>query len=213
MLTKIRHYGFRRPEDFDKYEALRLSEQLAASARLASDPKAPSYEAIASTLRQKIGSPVDQFKAYFSALLADKEYSRILHAVHKVDKAFKTGTHSVQRETPSLPSAAPVLNFQSFVTPVAYQAISLRVASDDLAKIPIHAIDLIISGLMVTDLLVVFPMVTVLAMVGVARDHHRLMTLRHLRDCSFGRCVLSPSHSCSSTICEPYFGILGSSSV
>jgi hypothetical protein len=40
MLTKILHYGFHRPEDFDKYEALRLSEQLAISARLASDPKA-----------------------------------------------------------------------------------------------------------------------------------------------------------------------------
>ena len=98
MRTKILHYGFGRPEDFDKYEALHLSKQLAASARLASDPKAPSYEAITSTLRQKIGSPVDQFKAYFSALLADKEYSRVLDAVHKVDKAFKTGTHSVQRE-------------------------------------------------------------------------------------------------------------------
>ena len=105
MLTKILHYGFRRPEDFDEYEALRLSEQLAISARLASDPKAPSYEAIMSTLRQKIGSAVDQFKAYFSALLADKEYSRILDAVHKVDKAFKPGTNSVQRETLSLPSA------------------------------------------------------------------------------------------------------------
>ncbi len=195
MLTKILHYGFRRPEDFDKYEALRLSEQLAASARLASDPKAPSYEAITSTLRQKIGSPVDQFKAYFSALLADKEYSRILDAVHKVDKAFKTGTRSVQRETPSLPSAHTRPQF-----PVVCYSCGL----------PGH---IIISGLMVTDLLVVVPMVTVLAMVGVARDHHCLMTLRHLRDCSFGSCVRSPSHSCSSTICELYFGILGSSSV
>jgi hypothetical protein len=59
---------------------------------------------------------------------------------------------------------------------------------------------------MVTDLMVAIPMVTVLAMVGVARDHHRLMTRRHLPDCRFDRCVWSPSHSCSSTICEPYFG-------
>ena len=81
---------------------------------------------------------------------------------------------------------APVLHFQSFVTPVAYQAISLRVASDDLAKIPIHGMDLIISGRMVTELMVAVPMVTVLAMVGVARDHHRLMTRRLLPDCSFG---------------------------
>ena len=101
---------------------------------------------------------------------------------------------------------APVLHFQSFVTPVAFQVISLRVASDDLATIPIHGIDLIISGHMVTDLMVAVPMVTVLAMVGVARDHHRLMTRRHLPDCRFDRCVWSPSHSCSSTICEPYFG-------
>jgi hypothetical protein len=54
MLTKILHYGLHRPEDFDKYEALCLSEQLAASARLVPDPKVPSYNAI--HLWQKIAS-------------------------------------------------------------------------------------------------------------------------------------------------------------
>ncbi len=70
MLTKILHYGFRRPEDFDKYAALRLSEQLAASARLASDPKAPSYEAIASTLRQKIWLASGSVQGIFFSLVS-----------------------------------------------------------------------------------------------------------------------------------------------
>ena len=31
-----------------------------------------------------------QFKAYFVALLADKEYAKVLEAVAKVDKSFKS---------------------------------------------------------------------------------------------------------------------------
>jgi hypothetical protein len=72
--VKIANYGFRREEDFDKYEALRLAEQLAVTARLVAHQQAPSYDVIASTLRQKLPCSVAQFQAYFTALLADKDY-------------------------------------------------------------------------------------------------------------------------------------------
>lgn len=52
LVSKIANYGFRREDDFDKYEALRLAEKLAVTARLTTHPKAASYNVIASTLRQ-----------------------------------------------------------------------------------------------------------------------------------------------------------------
>jgi hypothetical protein len=108
VFVKIANYGFRREEYFDKYESLRLAEQLTVTARLVAHQKAPSYDVIASTLRQKLPCSVAQFKAYFTALLADKDYGRILyalHKVHKVDKAFKSND---PEKPPPTSSAAPL---------------------------------------------------------------------------------------------------------
>ena len=44
LLTKITQYGFRREEDFDKYKALRLAEQLASAAKVLSHKKASTYD-------------------------------------------------------------------------------------------------------------------------------------------------------------------------
>ena len=63
LLTKIK-YGFRRKEDFDKYEALRLAEQLASVAKISSHEKASTYDVIACTLRETLAVPKNQFKAY-----------------------------------------------------------------------------------------------------------------------------------------------------
>ena len=54
LLARIAQYGFRRTEDFDKYDTLRLSEQLATASRLRNDDKAAFYDAIAATLRDKL---------------------------------------------------------------------------------------------------------------------------------------------------------------
>lgn len=70
---KITQYGFRREEDFEKYEALRLAEQLASVAKVSSHEKTSTYDVIACTLREKWAVPKKQFKA-----------------VSKVDKSFKT---------------------------------------------------------------------------------------------------------------------------
>ena len=89
-LSRITQYGFRREEDFDKYEALAMTEQLATVAKLSGHEKAPTFDAIACTLREKLPVSKKQFKAYFVALLGDKEYAKVLEAVAKVDKSFKS---------------------------------------------------------------------------------------------------------------------------
>lgn len=76
-------------EDFDKYSALRLAEELASVAKTSAHAKATNYEIIASTLREKLSAETAQFKAYFLALLADKEFTRIIETVSKIDKSFK----------------------------------------------------------------------------------------------------------------------------
>lgn len=89
FIHRITHYGSRRVEDFDKYEALRLAEDLVSVAKTSGHVKAPTYEIIASTLREKVSVSTEQFKAYFLALLADKEFSRIFDTVSKIDKSFR----------------------------------------------------------------------------------------------------------------------------
>ena len=89
LTSRITNYGGRRLEDFDKYEALRLAEELVSVAKTTSDTKAASYDIIATTLREKIHVPKEQFKAYFVALLADKEYTRIFDTIAKVEKSFR----------------------------------------------------------------------------------------------------------------------------
>ena len=89
LIRWITNYGSRRVEDFDKYEALRLAEDLVSVAKTSGNAKAASYEIIASTLHEKLSVSTEHFKAYFLALLADKEFSRIIDTVSKIDKSFK----------------------------------------------------------------------------------------------------------------------------
>ena len=66
--------------------------QLVSVAKTTSDTKAASYNIIATTLREKIHVPKEQFKAYFLALLADKEYTRIFDTIAKVERSFRRPT-------------------------------------------------------------------------------------------------------------------------
>ena len=110
LINRITHYGSRSLGDFDKYEALRLAEELVSVAKTTGDTKAASYDIIATTLREKIHVPREQFKAYFLALLADKEFTKIFDTISKVDKSFKrpapylrTQARDNQRFSPSNP--------------------------------------------------------------------------------------------------------------
>ena len=85
-LSRITQYGFRRVEDFDKYDSLAMAEQFATAATLSGHEKASTFDAIACTLREKLPASKKQFKAYFVALLPDKEYAKVLEAVAKVNK-------------------------------------------------------------------------------------------------------------------------------
>ena len=76
--------------DFDKYDALAMAEQLATDAKLTGHEKASTFDAIACALREKLPVSKKQFEAYFVALLAHKEYAKVLKVVAKVDKAFKS---------------------------------------------------------------------------------------------------------------------------
>lgn len=96
MILKITRYGMRKNEDFDKYEALSLAEQLLQVAQSTKHAKCTAYNIIVETLRDKLRTPRDQFKAYYLALLAEKEYSGILDSLAKVDKLFKKKTSNGQ---------------------------------------------------------------------------------------------------------------------
>ena len=76
-------------EDFEKYKALHLLEELVSVGKTTTDTKEASHDIIATTLREKIHVPKEQFKAYFLALMADKEYTRIFDTISKVDKSFR----------------------------------------------------------------------------------------------------------------------------
>ena len=58
----------------DKYEALRYADELASVAKFFSS-------LVASSLKEKLHMPAEQFKAYFLALLADKDFSRVMETV------------------------------------------------------------------------------------------------------------------------------------
>ena len=88
LISRITHYGSHRLEDFDKYEAAHLAEELVSVAKTTGHAKAASYDIFGTTLREKIHVLKEQFKAYFLALLADKEFTRIFDAISKVDKSF-----------------------------------------------------------------------------------------------------------------------------
>lgn len=77
-----------------------MAELLATAAKLAGDEKAPTYNAIAGTLWEKLPVLKNQFKAHTVALLADKEYAKVLEAVTKGDKRFGGRSYPQSRPRP-----------------------------------------------------------------------------------------------------------------
>ncbi len=78
-LSRIIQYSFRREEEFDKYDALAMEEQLATAAKLSGHEKAPTFDTIACTLGRSCLSQRKKFKAYFVALF----FNRDSNAYHK----------------------------------------------------------------------------------------------------------------------------------
>ena len=93
--------------DFDKYEALRLAEQLAAIAQSSNHAKASFYD-LAASLRERLSVQNGHFKAYFLALLAEKDYSTVLESLAKVEKSLSRWDNAATRFRRSLSYARPV---------------------------------------------------------------------------------------------------------
>ena len=105
-MRQLSSYGLRSEADFDKYHAVTLAEAAAVEAHRAADPKAYFLDAACQTLRSSLSRPTDRFKAYFLALFSDKDYTKILDSIAKVDKAFDRHTQggSTQNVTRPIPS-------------------------------------------------------------------------------------------------------------
>ena len=96
--------------DFDKYEALRLAEELAAIARASNHEKASFYDLAASSLRERLSTQNGHFKAYFLALLAGKEYASVLESISKVDKSLTRQDNAESRQRRPSPYTRPLPN-------------------------------------------------------------------------------------------------------
>jgi len=97
FLVKVSSYGMRHDLDFDKYEALRLAEQLAAIPRSSSHANASFYDLAASSLRERLSVQNGHFKAHFLALLAEKDYSTVLESLAKVEKSLSRRDNAATR--------------------------------------------------------------------------------------------------------------------
>ena len=87
-LLRLSQYGLRSASDFDKYHALNLAEAAAREAHRVHDSKASFLDAAIQTLRSHVSISLDKFQAYFTALFCDKDYTKILECIARVDKVF-----------------------------------------------------------------------------------------------------------------------------
>jgi len=88
-LKKLGTYGLRRKTDFDKYIAMSMADDLVVTARGAKHNQAPFLATAALALRERFDKPVGLFQQYFLALFGDKDYSKVLDSLAKVDKTQK----------------------------------------------------------------------------------------------------------------------------
>ena len=83
-------YGIHKMVDFNKYTALSLAESLASDAKQHSHPKASFLSMASQTMRGYLDKDPKQFRAYFLALFAEKEYTQ---APDRISKVSAWGSH------------------------------------------------------------------------------------------------------------------------
>ena len=86
QMSRLQTYGQRSGADFDKYTALGMVETASREAHRVNHEKTSYLEAAARTLRNHLEKPTAKFQAYFLALFSDKEYTKVLESIAKVDK-------------------------------------------------------------------------------------------------------------------------------
>ena len=92
-------YGLQSLVDFDKCTALSV-EYLASDAKQNSHPKASFLSMASQTMRGYLDKDPKQFRAYFLALFAEKEYTRVLDRISKVDKSLRAALSFLQVALP-----------------------------------------------------------------------------------------------------------------
>ncbi|KAJ7359066.1 hypothetical protein OS493_019978 [Desmophyllum pertusum] len=80
-LSGLAAYGLRRKPD--------LTEDIVVVAHNSKHEKAAFLSAATKALRERLDKPLEQFQAYFLALLSDKDYSKVLDSISKVDKSLR----------------------------------------------------------------------------------------------------------------------------
>ena len=88
IIQKIHTHAIKDIIDFDKYEALSLAQALTYCAKDTNHKSAGFYTAALQELRSRLDRPVKEFKTFFLALFADKDYTKVLDSVAKVEKSL-----------------------------------------------------------------------------------------------------------------------------
>ena len=89
LKKNIVQYALRPLNDFDKYKAMDLIEQLKNVAVQIKDKKADYYITVYATLMEKLVKPAEHFRNYILSLLGDRDYEKVIEAVSKIDKALE----------------------------------------------------------------------------------------------------------------------------
>ena len=90
IVVKINALAFTSDTDFDKYNALSLAQSLVYCTLDTGHKKANYYAAALQEIRARLHKPSRDFKAYFLALFADSDYSKVLESIAKVEKSLRS---------------------------------------------------------------------------------------------------------------------------
>ena len=89
LLKRIEYVEGQSNRDFAKYIALSMAESVAREAHCLSHEKASFLDAAVKGLHPRPQASTEILQAYFLALLSDRDYTKVLDSLAKVDKAHK----------------------------------------------------------------------------------------------------------------------------
>ena len=78
-----------------------MAEAASTEAHRINNPKTSFLDAACQALRAQLDKPTDKFQAYFLALFSDKDYTKVLECIAKVDKTFKSNASASSSNAPS----------------------------------------------------------------------------------------------------------------
>ncbi len=100
ILHRLLNFMARPLTEFNKYEALEMTEELQNAAHDRKHPKERYYRVVYQTIREKMEVPPVQFRALLLRLLGDKDQEWVSDIVSKVEKHF---TRQRPQHVPPMP--------------------------------------------------------------------------------------------------------------